>query len=160
MTGVWARRDHYALLEVERSASEKELRSAWALQSNVWHPDRFTGKLDTARPFAEERIAAINKAYEVLRNARTRRTYDLTLPADLDTEEWGDWPEPEQNAAEAWKQLASWLKDEDLGTGFERQMAFRAGDYLERRRELSPKQRPYAEAAWAIGVAHGWKPEL
>jgi hypothetical protein len=82
----------------------------------------------------------------------------LTLPDAFSGDEVGEWPEPVQNAPESWKRLAVFLKDEDIGSSFLRRMAFTAGDYLERRRQLSPKQRPYAEQAWALGVENGWSP--
>jgi DnaJ-class molecular chaperone len=153
---VWRRRDHYALLEVERDADEEALKSAHKLQMQAWHPDKFSSKY---RPVAEERVTAVLQAWEVLKDPARRAYYDLTLP-DVDLEQPGSWPEPLQNVPDAWKQLAAFLKDEDLGSPFVRKMAFTAGDYIERRKELSAKQRPYAEEAWKLGVQNGFEPRL
>jgi DnaJ-class molecular chaperone len=144
------------LLEVERDADEKELESAYKLQMKAWHPDGFAEKW---RPLVQERAAAIGSAWDVLKDPDQRAYYDLTLP-DVDFEQPGSWPEPMQNVPEAWKQLAAFLKDEDLGKPFLRTMAYTAGDYIERRRELSAKQRPYAEEAWELGVQNGFEPAL
>lgn len=155
MSDYWLGRTHYDVLEVERTASLAEIRSAYRLLSLVWHPDRFS---DTRlRRIAEERTKRLNAAHGVLSNDERRRQYELTLPpADLDKPQFDD---PAQNVPQIWKRMAAWMKDEDVGSGPLRSIAYTAGDYLERRRQLSDRQIEFALSAWERAVSEGFDPE-
>jgi len=63
--------DYYELLEVERTADDKTLKSAYRRLAMQWHPDRNPG--DTA---AEARFKAINEAYDCLKDPQKRAAYD------------------------------------------------------------------------------------
>ena len=62
--------DHYAVLEIGRDASAEDVQRAYRALALRYHPDR------NSAPDAAARMAAINEAYEVLRDRARRRTYD------------------------------------------------------------------------------------
>ncbi len=64
-------KDYYAVLGVDRSASEAEIKKAYRRLSKEWHPDKKKG--DTS---AEQKFKEINEAYEVLGNGKKRKQYD------------------------------------------------------------------------------------
>jgi DnaJ-class molecular chaperone len=64
-------KDFYGILGVARSASEKEIRSAYRKLARKYHPDVTPN--DRA---AEERFKQITAAYEVLSDSDKRRKYD------------------------------------------------------------------------------------
>ncbi|MBN2078435.1 MAG: DnaJ domain-containing protein [Spirochaetes bacterium] len=66
-------KDHYAALEVQRDATERDIKSAFRRLAKVFHPDKNRGDLESERRFKE--IAA---AYEVLADPQRRRDYDLS----------------------------------------------------------------------------------
>ena len=63
--------DYYELLGVERSADEKELKSAFRKMAMKYHPDR-----NPDDKLAETRFKEINEAYEILRDPQKRAAYD------------------------------------------------------------------------------------
>jgi len=58
----------YRLLDVGPGASPAEIRRAYLLLVNVWHPDRFEHDAEL-RTRAQEKLQAINLAYEAVRDA-------------------------------------------------------------------------------------------
>ncbi len=66
-------RDYYEILGVSRSATEKEIKTAYRKLARKWHPDRHTG---TDKDTAEDKIKQINDAYEVLSDKEKRAKYD------------------------------------------------------------------------------------
>ncbi len=63
--------DYYALLGVPRTASEKEIQSAFRKLARQHHPD-----VNPGNPEAEATFKRINEAYEVLSDADKRKKYD------------------------------------------------------------------------------------
>src|SRR5947207_5840862 len=63
--------DYYAVLGVPRTATEKEIKSAYRKLARKHHPDVNTGNKD-----AEEKFKAINEANEVLSDPEKRKKYD------------------------------------------------------------------------------------
>lgn len=62
--------DYYSTLGVSKSASEKEIKSAYRKLALQWHPDK------NKSPEAAEKFKAINQAYEVLSDSKKKATYD------------------------------------------------------------------------------------
>jgi curved DNA-binding protein len=63
--------DYYAVLGVSRTATEKEIRSAYRKLARQHHPDVNPGNKE-----AEDRFKTINEAYEVLSDPDKRKKYD------------------------------------------------------------------------------------
>jgi hypothetical protein len=68
----------YDVLEVTPQASLTEVEQAHGLLVRVWHPDRF-GTSGRLWKIANERLAEINRAYEILKDPRKRAAYDERL---------------------------------------------------------------------------------
>jgi molecular chaperone DnaJ len=65
-----AKRCYYEVLEVERSASDGQLKAAFRKLAMQWHPDR------NPEDGSEHKFKEINEAYEVLKDADKRAAYD------------------------------------------------------------------------------------
>ena len=65
------KRDYYAVLEVNKTATDQELKSAYRRLAMRYHPDKNPG--DTA---AEEKFKEAAEAYAVLSDGEQRRRYD------------------------------------------------------------------------------------
>lgn len=76
-------KDYYATLGVPRSATEKEIHSAFRTLARKHHPDVNQG--DKA---AEERFKEINEAHEVLGDPEKRKKYDELGPRWQEYEQW------------------------------------------------------------------------
>ncbi len=63
--------DYYELLEVERTADDAMLKSAYRKLAMKYHPDRNPGCSDS-----ESRFKAINEAYDCLKDPQKRAAYD------------------------------------------------------------------------------------
>ena len=66
-----AKRDYYEVLEVEKSASEDEIKKAYRRQAIKFHPDKNPGDHT-----AEDKFKEAAEAYEVLSDADKRAKYD------------------------------------------------------------------------------------
>jgi DnaJ-class molecular chaperone len=68
-----AYKDYYAVLGVPKSATEKEIKSAYRKLARKWHPDA-----NPQNPKeAEEKFKELQEAYEVLSDPEKRRKYDV-----------------------------------------------------------------------------------
>ena len=70
--------DYYEILEVQRGASEDEIKSAYRKLAMRWHPDRNNGSKE-----AEEKFKDLTEAYDVLRDPQKRAVYDRYGEAGL-----------------------------------------------------------------------------
>lgn len=75
--------DPYAVLELPPDATVEEVRAAYLDQAKIWHPDRYAHEPARLRLKAEERLKAVNAAYDVLR----RSNLPSSAPAVPDTAE-------------------------------------------------------------------------
>jgi DnaJ-class molecular chaperone len=64
-------KDYYKTLEIDRNATESEVRAAYLKLARKYHPDKNKGDRQ-----AEERFKEINEANEVLSDADKRKMYD------------------------------------------------------------------------------------
>ena len=76
-------RDYYEILGVPRTASQKEIKSAFRRLARKYHPD-----VTPNDPEAAERFKEINEAHEVLGDPEKRKRYDELGP---EAERYEDW---------------------------------------------------------------------
>jgi molecular chaperone DnaJ len=70
--------DYFEVLEVARTASDEEVKSAYRRLAMRWHPDRNNGSKE-----AEEKFKELTEAYDVLRDPQKRAAYDRYGEAGL-----------------------------------------------------------------------------
>ena len=68
---VTEKRDYYAVLEVDRSATAEEIKRSYRQMARKYHPD-----VNANDPAAEERFKEVAEAYEVLSDDQKRQVYD------------------------------------------------------------------------------------
>jgi len=62
--------DYYTVLQIQKNASQNEIKTQFRQLAKKWHPDK------KQSDDAEEKMAQINMAYEVLSNSKRRKMYD------------------------------------------------------------------------------------
>lgn len=70
-------KDYYQILEISQTATNEEIKKQYRFLSQAWHPDKFPNAEQKAK--AEEKIKAINEAYNVLGNPSKRKEYDESM---------------------------------------------------------------------------------
>lgn len=70
--------DPYEVLGVPRTATAEEIRAAYLALVRKFHPDQHHGH--PLEELAAERLAQINRAYEILSDVSSRKRYDASLP--------------------------------------------------------------------------------
>ncbi|KAL5594644.1 hypothetical protein BROUX41_001563 [Berkeleyomyces rouxiae] len=63
--------DYYKILNINKDANDKQLKSAYRQLSKRYHPDKNNGDEE-----AKQKFVAISEAYEILSDAETRKIYD------------------------------------------------------------------------------------
>lgn len=67
-----AEEDYYKILELDKDATESEIKKAFRRLSVKFHPDKNPGDQESA-----QRYLKVNKAYEVLNDQEKKQMYDL-----------------------------------------------------------------------------------
>lgn len=69
------KRDYYKILELDRNASENDIRKAYKKLALKWHPDR-NNESEEQRKMAEKTFRDIYDAYSVLSDTKKKQQYD------------------------------------------------------------------------------------
>ena len=62
--------DYYKILKISKDSTQEEIKKQFRVLVKEWHPDR------NPDPSTKEKMAEINKAYEVLSDIERRKNYD------------------------------------------------------------------------------------
>lgn len=102
-------KDYYKILEVEKTASQDEIKKQFRKLANKYHPDKNQGNTD-----AENKFKDISEAYEVLGDAEKRKKYD-TLGSSYSNfrnrggtnndYDWSQWYAGNQNKKQSGKTI-------------------------------------------------------
>lgn len=79
-----ANKDYYAVLGLEKGASDDEIKKAFRKLAIKYHPDKNQGNKE-----AEEKFKDINEAYQVLSDPEKKARYDQYGTADFDGSGFG-----------------------------------------------------------------------
>lgn len=77
-------KDYYSLLQIDKDASEEDIKLAYRKLAKKYHPD-----LNKTDPLAKEKFIEIKEAYDTLKDPVKRRTYD-ELRNNPHTFDWSD----------------------------------------------------------------------
>jgi hypothetical protein len=64
----------YSILELNPGATAEDIKAAYVDLVKVWHPDRYSHESTRLKSRAEEKLKAINRAYEILRAGKVSKT--------------------------------------------------------------------------------------
>jgi len=74
--------NHFEILGVNPDSSESEIEAAYASLAEKCHPDRYAGSSEAVHAVAEQVFEYVSRAYETLRDPRTRGVYLLDQRRD------------------------------------------------------------------------------
>ena len=69
-------KDYYKILEINKSATEEEIKKAYRKLAMKYHPDKFANSSEEEKKKAEEKFKEIQEAYETLSNKKKKEIYD------------------------------------------------------------------------------------
>lgn len=76
--------DYYAILGLDKSASQGDIKKAYHKVAIKCHPDKQRNKSKAEQELAEEKFKLVSEAYEVLSDDSKRKVYDMHGKAGLD----------------------------------------------------------------------------
>ena len=71
--------NYYKILNVDKNATEQEIKKAYRKLALKWHPDKHVINKD----IATQKFKDITKAYEVLKDSRSRYNYDNEINQNI-----------------------------------------------------------------------------
>ena len=133
--------NYYEILEVERTATEKDIKSAYRKLAKKWHPD--TTQFD--KDYAASKFKEATNAYNVLSDAEARKQYDYNLDYEVRLREETRRREQARREAEARRreqerQEAERRRQEQARQEAERRRQEMARQEAERRRQEMARQ--------------------
>lgn len=72
-----AQKDYYNTLELDKNATEEDIRKSYKKLARQWHPDKWVNGTDEEKKNAEEKFKEIAEAYAVLSDKNKRQKYDM-----------------------------------------------------------------------------------
>ncbi|PGH14852.1 hypothetical protein AJ80_05778 [Polytolypa hystricis UAMH7299] len=106
--------DYYKILEIDPSATEQQIRTAYKRAALKSHPDRVPAN-SPERASRTKKFQQVNDAYYTLSNATRRREYDEARKASATSEQWANFAEQQQQQQAADEPSAA----EQFGSIFE-----------------------------------------
>ena len=88
--------NYYEILEVERSATEKEIKSAYRKLAKKWHPDTTVFE----KEYAADKFKELTIAYNTLSDSERRKNYDYNLDYEKRKEAERRYREQQKQEAE------------------------------------------------------------
>lgn len=69
------RKDYYKILELDKTASQEDIRRNYKKLAAKWHPDK-NNENEEQKEYAEKMFIEVNEAYGILTNPRKKQIYD------------------------------------------------------------------------------------
>lgn len=82
-------KDLYNVLDVNKNATEDEIKKAYRKMSIKWHPDKHMNDSEADKKAAEEKFKEVVEAYNVLSDKEKRQRYDMFGTVDEGTNSGG-----------------------------------------------------------------------
>lgn len=89
-------KDYYKILNITKSATDKEIKDAFRKLAKQYHPDSEGG--------SEDKFKDINEAYEVLKDSKKKHKYDMMLKYQNSFDAPNSFSEKQSQASQAYKQ--------------------------------------------------------
>ncbi|KAJ3216885.1 hypothetical protein HDU67_008792 [Dinochytrium kinnereticum] len=86
------RKDYYKILEIDRSASDNEIKKAYRRLALVHHPDKQAGLSDDEKEKASAKFKEVSEAYSVLSDPHKKEMFDSGMDVDGSSASAGQSP--------------------------------------------------------------------